>query len=59
MRLFELLLNLALGITKIIQEKGDGAADVRLKDVDGFEELKKEADLHERAVRRFREKLEG
>jgi len=59
MKYFELLLRLALGITRIIQEKGDDAADVRLKDVDGFDELKKETDLHARAVVRFLKKLEG
>jgi hypothetical protein len=57
MAIVELILKLILSIVKIIQEKGDDAGDVRLKDIDGFRELKAEAKLHADAVRAFREKI--
>lgn len=57
MKLVQLAFELALGIVKIIQAKGDKAADVRLKDIPGFKNLKREVDLHAEALRAFKAKL--
>ena len=50
-------LRLASNILEIIAQEGDGAGDKRLRDIEGYNELKDEVTNEEEAVRRFREKL--
>ena len=50
-------LDLAAEIMKIVAEKGDDAADVRLGDLKGWTKLKGMVLNEPEAVRRFREKL--
>jgi hypothetical protein len=58
LRLIGHAVKLAGKIIDAVAEEGDGAADKRLKDFDGWDELKDEILNHPEAVRRFKKKLE-
>lgn len=53
------LLKFATSIVDIVRKKGDGADNIRLKDIPGWKTLKNRINRHDRAVARFREKYKA